>query len=158
MPLGHPDQLSLPSSGSSSSYNRVSTRVATSVYSALLPCQGPAPAWPFTVGGHVDHATRGVSVNQVRLSMSKSWKSQKPRLESHPEIGRTGTNSLPVSVPTLKPNQATPSKVVTGSQSHHPVSRMLLHANEASQFQPMTFSRNGYSHLSPKTVTFGSSS
>lgn len=74
-------------------------------------------------------------MDQVRLSISKSWKSQRLRLESHPEIGRSRINSLLVSVPPLKgvTKREVPNKVVTINQSHNPVPGILLHANEASQ-------------------------
>lgn len=49
--------------------------------------------------GHVSRATRGIGVELTRWNMSKPWKSQKPILESHPETGKIGVNSLPVSVP-----------------------------------------------------------
>ena len=35
--------------------------------------------------GHMDHATRGIRMKQLRLSMLKTWKSQKLRLESYPK-------------------------------------------------------------------------
>lgn len=40
-----------PSSGSSSSHNRISTSVATSAYST----PSPVPAWPLSVVRHLDH-------------------------------------------------------------------------------------------------------
>lgn len=49
--------------------------------------------------GHLDHATREFVMEQARLSMSKLKKSQKMRLESHPEINRNAAKSFPVSLP-----------------------------------------------------------
>lgn len=84
---------------------------------ARLPCPGRiclAPAWWLTLDaslcltllpslfhnvGYVDRVTRGIGMDQARLSMLKYCKSQKLGLESHLETGRNRANSSLVSMP-----------------------------------------------------------
>ena len=67
----------------------------------------------------MDCVIRETDLEPARLRMSKPWKSQKLRLESHSETGRSEANSSLLSLP-AQSNLVAPSQVVTGSNSCSP--------------------------------------
>lgn len=96
---------------------------------------------------HVDHAIIGIGIEWARLRMSKPWESQKLRLDSHPETGRSGANYLPVFMPVLnhvtwRPNQGGPAQ-------HLDHFSTLMRYLSSLNLQPVTFSHPGFLTLLP---------
>jgi hypothetical protein len=105
--------------------------------------------------GHGDCATRGTSMEHVRLGMSKLQKSQKLRLESHPETSRSVVAPSLFHVCLGARNQASLNQVITSNQSNRSAPELfhvqMRHLSTRS-LQPMTFFFPGYSHTFLQTI------
>lgn len=69
----------------------------------------------------------------VKASIFTPQKSQKLRLESHPETSQSEVTSLSVSLPALKGGKEGTSSQVSQAESPNPAPIIPPHANEPSQ-------------------------